>query len=117
MNPYLDTHRNPRLQIKVKLKTWKNIDCVIDTGFSGGIALPKLFNKSLVQKPLAYQEYELADGTHKTFAVYKFSVKYKHWTKIVTAFFTESQDGLLGIEFLTGFYLHLNLKQMIIELE
>lgn len=33
MNPYLDSHHNPRLQIRVKLPRWVDLDCMIDTGF------------------------------------------------------------------------------------
>ncbi len=117
MNPYLDPHHNPRMQIQVKLETWDKYDCLIDTGFSGGIALPDLSSRKLKQKPIAFQEYELADGSHKVFELYKLRAKFNLLEKIVTAFFTNSREGLVGIEFLTGFYLHLNLRSFSVKLE
>ena len=117
MNPYLDQHHNPRLQIQVKLSTWETLDCLIDTGFSGGIALPQKAQKKLDSKPIAFQEYELADGSHKIFTLYKIESRFNHRQKLITGFFTESNEGLVGIEFLTGFYLELNLKRFTISLE
>lgn len=117
MTLYLDPHHNPRLKILINLTRWEPMDCMIDTGFSGGVALPGSFKKSFNPKPVAYQEYELADGSHKTYALYELLVRFDHHTKRVTAFFTNSMEGLVGIEFLTGYYLHLDLKRFTVKLE
>lgn len=117
MNPYLDSQNNPRLKIEVLLTSWITTDCLIGTGFSGGIALPENFLASFKQKPVVYQEYELADGSFTTFAVYKTKVRYKNIVKEITLFFTKSSEGLVGIEFLTGFKLVVDLKKLLVKLE
>lgn len=117
MNPYLDPQNNPYLKIEVLLSSWKTVDCLIDTGFSGGIALPKNFLVGFKERPLVYQEYELADGSFTTFAVYQTRARFKSISRELTLFFTKSNEGLLGIEFLTGFRLVLDLKKFFVTLE
>lgn len=53
---YLDPQNNPHLKIEVFLSSWITVDCLIDTGFSGGIALPESFLPGFGQKPIGYQE-------------------------------------------------------------
>jgi len=117
MNPYLDSQNNPSIKIKVLLSSWKSVHCLIDTGFSGGLALPENLLANFKQKPIAYQEYELADGSLVNFSIYKTKIKYKQTQKEITLFFTKSNEGLAGIEFLTGFKLTLDLKRSSITLE
>lgn len=117
MNPYLDPQNHPHLKVKVLLSSWKPVDCLIDTGFSGGIALPENYLVGFKERPIVYQEYELADGSFTTFAVYQSKVRFKEISKEITLFFTKSNGGLLGIEFLTGFRLALDLKQLLVTLE
>lgn len=117
MNPYLDPQNNPHIIIKVKLSSWHTVDCLIDTGFTGGIVLPDSFLKGLKEKPVAYQEYELADGSFATFAVYQTKVKFKKVSKELSLFFTKSKEGLIGMEFLYGFKLVIDLRKMAMSLE
>lgn len=116
MNPYLDTQNNPHLKLKVFLSSWTEADCLIDTGFSGGIAMPASSFTDFKQKPIAYQEYELADGSLRNFSIYKTRARFKGVNKEITLFFTDSKEGLVGIEFMTGFRLVLDLKNFQIEL-
>lgn len=90
MNPYLDSQNNPRLKIEVLLSSWTTADCLIDTGFSGGIALPEHFLAGFSKKPIVYQEYELANGSLTNFAVYKTRCNFKNMGREVTLFFTKS---------------------------
>ena len=116
MSPYLDAQNNPHLKLKIFLSSWERVDCLIDSGFSGGIALPISMLSALKQKPIAYQEYELADGSFTNFSVYKARVRFKGVNKEATLLFTKSKEGLVGIEFLTGFRLVLDLKKFQIKL-
>jgi len=103
MNPYLDVQNNPHLKVKIFLSSWTQADCLIDTGFSGGIALPASLLTDFKQEPIAYQDYELADGSFKSFSIYKARARFEGVNKEITLFFTKSKEGLIGIEFLTGF--------------
>lgn len=116
MNPYLDGQNNPHLKLEVFLSSWVAIDCLIDTGFSGGVALPVSLLSAFKKKPIAYQEYELADGSFTTFGIYKARVRFEEVNKEITLLFTKSKEGLVGIEFLTGFRLLLDLKKFQIKL-
>lgn len=117
MNPYLDSQKNPHVKIKVLLTSWTTIDCLIDTGFSGGLALPDKLKIGLSTKPVMFQRYELADGSLTTFPLFVLNVKFNNKIKEVTAFFTKSNEALVGIEFLMGFKFVLDLKKMIVELK
>lgn len=117
MNPYLDQQNNPHIRIDIFLSGWITTDCLIDTGFSGGIALPKRFQKHSLQKPVLYQKYELADGSFTSFSLYETKIRFKSIAKATTLFFTKSTEGFVGIEFLTGFKLVLDLKKFLIVLE
>lgn len=71
MNPYLDPQNNTHLKLEIFLSSWVVVDCLIDSGFSGGVALPKSLLTEMSKKPIAYQEYELADGSFTTFGILK----------------------------------------------
>ena len=117
MNPYLTPQNHPRVKVVI-LKGFlkKKVDCLIDTGFSGGLALPEFYQTQLKLKPLAFQELELADGSLVAFAVHKIRVQYKDSAKTVSLIFTKSEDALLGIEFLEGLKFVLDLKERKISL-
>lgn len=117
MNPYFGLRNSPRLRLDVSFSSWKAVDCLIDTGFSGGLVLPESYESQIKQGPIGYQEYELADGTIVLFTVYNLQVRYGKTTKRVSAFFTKSSEGLVGIEFLTGFKFVLDLRKILVVLE
>ena len=111
-NPYLTLQNHPRVKINILKSSFKRVvDCLLDTGFSGGLALPEFYQTKLKLKPLAYQELELADGSLVIFAVHKIRIKYKNLIKTVSLIFTKSEDALLGIEFLEGLKFTLDLKK------
>ncbi|MDP1721848.1 MAG: hypothetical protein Q8L37_01430 [Candidatus Gottesmanbacteria bacterium] len=117
MNPYLGLRNSPRLRLDVSFSAWIAIDCLIDTGFSGGLVLPESYKSQMKQEPIGYQEYELADGTIVLFTVYNVQVRYGKTIKRVSAFFTKSSEGLVGIEFLTGLKFVLDLRKISVVLE
>ena len=72
MNPYLTPEKHPRVKIQVSLSSLKEIDFLIDTGFSGGISLPESLKPD--KRPIGYQEYELADGSKVVFDLFEVKV-------------------------------------------
>ncbi|MBI3384667.1 hypothetical protein HY030_00555 [Candidatus Gottesmanbacteria bacterium] len=117
MNPYLDEQNNPHIKVEFFAPDRELADCLIDTRFSGGLALPERFHSKFKDPPIAYQEYELADGSLTTFSIYRCKVKFKAIIKEITLVFTNSSEGLMGREFLNGFKMVLDLKKYQITLE
>lgn len=117
MSLYLDSRNSPHIRIGVFLPSLMVVDCLIDTGFSGVLVLPDGYLSTFHKKPIVYQEYELADGSLNTCAVYKTNVTFGNVNKEVALMFTKTSEGLVGIEFLTGFTFVLNLKKLSVMLE
>jgi len=69
----------------------------VDSGFSGGIALPRDLIKQIGLKPIVYDKFELATGDIVELPVYLGKVIVKNKT-IVTGFIPG--DHLIGMEFL-----------------
>jgi predicted aspartyl protease len=118
MNPYLDIEGNPHIKVNIYLSSWIAIDCYIDTGFAGGILIPERYQINFsVKIPNSFQRFQLADGSIKSYPIYRVKVKYKKKEKIVPLLFSSGKEGLVGIEFLLGFKLILDLKKFRIELD
>ncbi len=114
---YLDSKNSPFAQIQVLLSSWKTFNAIIDTGFSGGIALPKTYQKQIKTKSAVTQEFVIADGSSVFFNIYKTRVKFRNVEKNITLLFTDNENILLGIEFLYGFKFTLDLKKAKIDLD
>lgn len=110
MNVYLSNNQSPRVKIDIQIGSiWTPLDCLIDTGFSSGLALKQSLLSQIRDKPVARQEFELADGSLVTFDVYIISVKFRNSRQQLTAVFTESNDNLMGMKFLQNRELKIDL--------
>lgn len=117
MNPYLNKENNPYIKIDVFISKWTTIGAIIDTGFAGGISLPKKYLRFFNNRiPLTIQRFVLADGSTKLYPIYEANVRYKGKVKSVYLVFSGEQ-ALVGIEFLTGFKFVLDLKKFSVSLE
>lgn len=117
MNPYLDIDKNPRVSLIVKDLKSLPLDAFIDTGFTGGIAIPIKLKHYFQVRPGLIQRFILADGSVMTVQLFEFMVNYKNNNKLVSGFFTSGKDALVGIEFLKGFKFILDLKKFTISLD
>lgn len=117
MNPYLDIQKNPHTKIIVNGNKPILIDCYIDTGFSGGIAIPVIYRNNFVSKPKSLQRFVLADGSMMPVELFKIEVKYKNIKKLISGIFTQGKDALVGVDFLKGFKLILDLRKFTISLD
>lgn len=117
MNVYIGLRNHPRIKLHILFDSWMFLDCLIDTGFSGGISLPQKYKTFLKDAPIMYQKYELADGSKRLYSIYKLKTKFDNTIKIVNLSFTESDESFIGTEFLTGFKLILDLKKLLISLD
>ncbi|MEK7522388.1 MAG: hypothetical protein AAB540_01890 [Patescibacteria group bacterium] len=118
MDLYLDKDKSPHIVIGINSLIQVKIDCIIDTGFSGGLSLPQKYKYILKgEKSITFLNYQLGDGTSKMFEIFNLKVKFKNTEKKMAVFFTDCQDAMVGIEFLTGFKFTLDLKESKINLD
>ncbi len=111
MSVYLSKNHYPHVKLNLRndKKTIK-VDCLIDTGFSSGIALSQRLQSKLRLAPVARQDFEMADGSIVSFDVYLVNATYNNVKKKLVLVFTKSDDNLVGMEFLDGFRFLLDLK-------
>ncbi len=116
MKTFLSSQNSPFVKLKIKLDKWREINCLIDTGFSGGLALPKQYEKLFQVKPIVFQKYQLADGSEIEVALFQTEVQFNKHKKQIYLFFSNTDVPLAGIEFLSNLKLTLNLKNHTIQL-
>jgi len=117
--PYL-IGKHPFLKLKVKFpdrKNWITIECLIDTGFSGGLVLPLSYQKNFPNNEFIEARYLLADNSEitvdATFTLVEFSGKKKE----VAVVFMGDTQGLVGVEFLNQMKFCLDLRKNKVELK
>lgn len=92
------------------------LDCLIDTGFAGGISIPEKLKPNFDLPLIGRRTWELADGSQIELEVYLGKVKVDNGEKEISIIFTDGSEGLVGIEFLRGKRFVLDLKTNIVEL-
>jgi len=117
MNIYLDSKNHPHIKIVVLLSSPKQVDCFIDTGYTGGLSLPDKYRSLITSGRLSFQDFEIGDGTILTEEMFRVKIRYEKVEKHISLMFTKGDDALVGIEFLTGFKFTLDLKKLQIGLE
>lgn len=89
---------------------------MIDTGFSGGISIPRQLQKELDFPEIYKSTWELADGSQVESEIYAGEIDTGRGTKKTAVIFSDGREGLVGIEFLRGKKFVLDLKKNEIEL-
>jgi len=74
-----------------------NFLMTVDTGFTGGVALPNKIIKQLGLKPVVYDKFRLATGKMVALPVFRGKVFVKN--KVIETWFIPG-DSLIGMEFL-----------------
>ena len=117
-NPYITSKGHARAQISIQTNSSRELfDCMIDTGFSSGVALGSRVQNQIPKQLVATQDFELADGSLIRMDVYKISFKFRDIVFSALAIFTEGGDNLLGIEFLRNFKFILDLQNNRVQLQ
>lgn len=116
MDTYLDKDFNPHVLVEINIDNrWTPIDCVIDTGFNGDLVLPyelkKYFNNFLFT-----QKYIVGDGTVHSFNLFHGLLRVGPRERSAQIMFANSYFALVGIQFLLGLKLLLDLKDISISL-
>lgn len=109
---------HPFIRLKVKLRNkWQEIDCLIDTGFSGGLSVPQNFRENFSVSNLIETRFVLADGSEIiTDATYT-KVELEGREKEISIVFIGDSGNLVGVEFLEKMKFCLDLKDMKVSLE
>lgn len=111
--------KHPFIKLKVKLpkvKVWKEIDFLIDTGFSGGIVLPVKFKDYFQSNEFIEARYLLADNSEITVDTTFTAAEYEGKRKEVAVVFMGDSESLAGVEFLDQMKFCLDLKKNKVDL-
>lgn len=87
------------------------LDCLIDTGFSGGLAMPQQFKEKFNFPRISRATWELGDGSQIESEIYLGELKIRDNSERIAVIFSESREVLVGIEFLRGKRFVLDLKK------
>jgi len=115
---YLDDKNNPWVVLAVNLLGKTSVKCLIDTGFSGGLALP-VFYSSLVEKKVSLfsEKFQFANGDENWFPIYSTRVKYLKSSIELKLMFIDNTVPLVGLSFLKFFDFDLNIAEKQISLK
>lgn len=117
MTKLIGKHPFVILRVKLPKNKWTQFTCLIDTGFSGGIALPQKFQDYFPSNTFIKANFILADGNGLTVESTFTSVEYKGKRKEVSVVFIGDSDSLVGVEFLDKMKFCLDLKKNKVELD
>lgn len=110
--------KHPFVKLGVDLPKGGRVDinCLIDTGFSGGLALPKEFQSHFPQDELIESRFNLANGSEIAVDTTYTTVEYNSQKKEVAVVFMGDSEALVGVEFLDQMRFCLDLKNYEAEL-
>ena len=80
----------------------KGIDCLIDTGFSGALVLPREFVASLDAIDVGRQLFNVVGGNQIETALVLGEVEWLGANRVLRAIVSEDSDALIGTELLAG---------------
>lgn len=103
-------HASTKIRLNGISKTVE-LDCMIDTGFSGGISLPRELQVELDFLEIYKSTWELADGSQVESEIYAGKIETPEGVKEIAVIFSNGREGLVGIEFLRGKKFVLDLKK------
>lgn len=105
--------KHPYLNLKVVLQRnkWKKVECLIDTGLSGGLSLPKEFRDYFQSRDFFEAHLKLADGSEVTVDAALTKIKFENKIKEIDVIFMGDSEALVGIEFLDQMKFCLDLRE------
>lgn len=114
---YLGPKLHPYVQVTaIGARRNFRLNCLIDTGFAGGIALPLRLKEKLKFPFICTRVWKLADGSEIELDVFAGKVKFSEKQKEIAVIFIGREEGIVGIEFLKGMRFVLDLKEKKVEL-
>ena len=104
--------KHPFLTLKVKLgNKWETMECLIDTGFSGGLVIPLRLKSYFPENQFVEARFVLADNSEVAADSTIAKVRFEGKEKDVAVVFMDEGDSLVGVEFLDQMIFCLDLKK------
>lgn len=94
--------------IEVRLNSGEAIECVVDTGFDGGLMLPRAFADSLQIPILGRLTFEMVGGMKMVAPVGLLAIEWLDELREIEMIVGEGNDALIGTELLTGTTLNID---------
>jgi len=115
---HLDEYHQPRVAITVRGSRQDiTLDVVIDTGFDGQLCLPVPLAIEIGLELYGAQRTELADGSIKSELVFLGQAGFVGRPRQeVEILLTDSDDALLGVEFLLDWRLEIDFSQRVVQI-
>ena len=86
-----------RLRIRLPKKGWKVFECLVDTGFSGGVSLPQEFREYFQEDKFVETRLTLADGSEIVADATYTKAEYNKKQKDVSVVFIGDTGSLVGV--------------------
>lgn len=117
MQTFLSSQDHPYVRVILPRSRDKTgLDCLIDTGFAGGISVPEKLKPNFNFPLIGRRTWELADGSRVELEVYLGKMMANGKEKEISVIFTDGGEGLVGIEFLRSKRFVLDLKENTVKL-
>ncbi len=110
-------HPFVRLDVDLPKGDRTKMSCLVDIGFSGGLALPKEFQNHFPQNDFIESHFNLANGSEVAVDTTYTTVEYGGQKKEVAVVFMGNSEALVGVEFLDQMRFCLDLKKYEIVLD
>jgi clan AA aspartic protease len=94
--------------VEIRLRDGVAIECVVDTGFDGGLLLPITIADQLRIPILGRLIFEMVGGTRMVAPVGLASIEWLGATREVESIFSEANEALIGTELLAGTSLNID---------
>ena len=82
--------------ITIQLVRGQSIECVIDTGFSGGLMLPRSFVEQIPHTEIGKESYVLAGGGELKAEIVGVEIHWLNTVKALAVVVSEASDSLIG---------------------
>jgi predicted aspartyl protease len=102
---HVDAEGVPYIPLMLGQRRWM---AIVDTGFNGGLDLPRALSNEITGKLLGRFEAELANGVTVTDEVYRIRVVFDDEERFVPASFSDTAEVLIGTRLLRRHFLEID---------
>lgn len=94
--------------ITIRFDQQNSLACVIDTGFSGALMLPRSFIAQLQAQQIGTEFFTLAGGQEIESEIFVLSIIWLGKQKLINVVASNAEDALIGTELLQNSVLHID---------
>jgi clan AA aspartic protease len=100
--------------IEVRFPVSALIECIVDTGFDGGLMLPRTFAEQLQIQLVGELVFEMVGGTRMLAPVGLATIEWLNEEREIEVIIGEGNDVLVGTELLAGTILNIDYVAMVV---